>query len=90
MCTIRKIAISETLGDIAVVYQPILLFEKATSHRSDLKVYTINARPVGHVVSKQKITSLCYSNSVEGMSVNLIATGLENGIIRYIIIKYHF
>lgn len=76
-------SISETLGDIAVVYQVSnLVSDNAVHTRSDLTVYTINARLVGSVVSRTKITALCYSNAAEGVSVNVIATGLENGVIR--------
>ena len=78
------VSISETLGDIAVVYQmPNVILRTDPEIRSILKVYTINARLVGSVSSRDKITALCYSNAVEGVSVNVIATGLENGIIRY-------
>lgn len=47
-----------------------------------MKVFTINARAVGSILSKTKITAVCYSNAPEGVSVNVIATGLDNGIIR--------
>lgn len=47
-----------------------------------MKVFTINARAVGSILSKTKITAVCYSNAPEGVSVNVIATGLDNGVIR--------
>ncbi len=77
------ISVSETLGDIAVVYQlPNLASSINTDNRSELVVYTINARLVGSVTSRRRITALCYSNAVEGVSVNVIATGLDDGMIR--------
>ncbi|KAJ8668849.1 hypothetical protein QAD02_000108 [Eretmocerus hayati] len=80
---ISLLSISETLGDIAVVYQISSSGTNSTAEsRSDLVVYTINARLVGSVASRRKITSLCYSSASEGSSVNVIATGLENGVIR--------
>ncbi|XP_076673285.1 lysosomal-trafficking regulator mauve isoform X3 [Andrena cerasifolii] len=79
---IRLLAISETLGDIAVTYETTKSVENASSSQSELKVFTINARPVGSVLSRKKITALCYSNAPEGVSVNVIATGLDNGVIR--------
>ncbi|XP_078037136.1 lysosomal-trafficking regulator mauve isoform X2 [Augochlora pura] len=79
---IRLLGISETLGDIAVTYETSKTAENASSSQSELKVFTINARPVGSVLSRRKITSLCYSNAPEGVSVNVIATGLVNGVIR--------
>ncbi|KAL7305380.1 hypothetical protein TKK_0002123 [Trichogramma kaykai] len=84
---ISMTSISETLGDIAVVYQMSNLVSDGSSTtttdiRSSLKVYTINTRLIGSVSSRRKITALCYSNAVEGVSVNVIATGLDNGMIR--------
>ncbi|XP_011300955.1 lysosomal-trafficking regulator isoform X2 [Fopius arisanus] len=76
---ISLLSISETLGDIAVTCK---LKEESNDHRSELRVYTINARAVGSVLSRRRITALCYSNAPEGVSVNVIATGLDNGVIR--------
>lgn len=75
--------ISETLGDVAVTYEIAELENTvASSNLSELRVYTINARPVGSILSRRRITALCYSNAPEGVSVNVIATGLDNGVIR--------
>ncbi|XP_017760097.1 PREDICTED: lysosomal-trafficking regulator isoform X2 [Eufriesea mexicana] len=79
---IRLLSISETLGDIAVTYKISNVSENTSSSQSELKVFTINARAVGSVLSRKKITALCYSNAPEGVSVNVIATGLDNGVIR--------
>lgn len=79
---IRLLAISETLGDIAVTYEISKTTENVSSSQSELKLFTINARAVGSVLSRRKITALCYSNAPEGVSVNVIATGLDNGVIR--------
>ncbi|XP_076389629.1 lysosomal-trafficking regulator mauve isoform X1 [Megachile rotundata] len=78
---IRLLSISETLGDIAVTYDIVGTRENASS-QSELKIFTINARAVGSVLSRRRITALCYSNAPEGVSVNVIATGLDNGVIR--------
>lgn len=80
---ISLISISETLGDFAVSYNISKDTEKDSSNKSVLKVYTINARNVGTIKSQVKISALSYSNAPEGISVNVIATGLENGIIRF-------
>ncbi|KAK2579125.1 hypothetical protein KPH14_001295 [Odynerus spinipes] len=81
--SIHLLSISETLGDIAVTYE---VFDKSDKKdlvvRSELRVYTINARSVGSVLSRAQITALCYSNAPEGVSVNVVATGLDNGVIR--------
>ncbi|XP_076766095.1 lysosomal-trafficking regulator mauve isoform X3 [Xylocopa sonorina] len=79
---IRLLSISETLGDIAVTYEIPNTSDNTSSSQSELKVFTINARAVGSVLSRKKITALCYSNAPEGVSVNVIATGLDNGVIR--------
>lgn len=80
---IRLISISETLGDIAICYKTQWNANDETpGHSSELKVYTINGRSVGCVLSRRTITALCYSNAPEGASVNVIATGLNNGVIR--------
>lgn len=91
--TINNISISDTLGDIAVVCQLVAPKRQLTlpissvnennfDHQSQLKVFTINAKSVGSVLSRRRITALCYSNAPEGVSVNVIATGLDNGVIR--------
>lgn len=78
------LCISETLGDIAVTYEvPIPDDTILTANQSEMRVHTINARAVGSVLSRARVTALCYSNAPEGVSVNVIATGLDNGIIRY-------
>ncbi|XP_043270510.1 lysosomal-trafficking regulator isoform X2 [Venturia canescens] len=81
--SINLLSISETLGDIAVTCQVSKsMVENSTENKSELRVFTINARPVGTVLSRRRITALCYSNAPEGISVNVIATGLDNGVIR--------
>ncbi|XP_032666117.1 lysosomal-trafficking regulator isoform X3 [Odontomachus brunneus] len=79
---IHLLCVSETLGDVAVVYEIPEQEENSDSNQSELRVYTVNARAVGSVLSRRRITALCYSNAPEGVSVNVIATGLDNGIIR--------
>ena len=74
---IELICISETLGDIATVCQ-----STSQSDGSMLMVHTINGDFVGQLTTDCKITSICYSNSPEGISVNVIATGFSNGIIK--------
>lgn len=81
--SINLLTISETLGDIAVTCEVSKsTTENSSEHKSELRVFTINARPVGSVMSRRRITALCYSNAPEGVSVNVIATGLDNGVIR--------
>lgn len=86
-CPVNLLTVSETLGDIAAVHDCSQSNRNESTSRSEssvceLRVYTINARPIGKIAMCSKITSLCYSNAPEGVSVNVIATGLDSGIIR--------
>lgn len=80
---IHLLCISETLGDVAATYDIPRSEDKAINNQSELTVHTINARIVGSILSRRRVTALCYSNAPEGVSVNVIATGLDNGVIRY-------
>lgn len=80
---IHLLCISETLGDVAATYDIPRSEDKVINNQSELTVHTINARAVGSILSKRCVTALCYSNAPEGVSVNVIATGLDNGVIRY-------
>lgn len=50
--------------------------------KSLLRLHTINAKYISHITIPEKILSACYSYIKEGTGVNVIATGLENGIVR--------
>ncbi|KAG8197079.1 hypothetical protein JTE90_004345 [Oedothorax gibbosus] len=71
---VQLVTVSDTLGDIAS--------SSNTNDGSYLSVHTINGEAVGNVKVPDTITALCYSTSPEGISVNLIATGLHSGNIR--------
>lgn len=49
---------------------------------SDLRLWTVNGDLVGHVHCRESICSVAFSNQPEGVSVNVIAGGLENGVVR--------
>ncbi|XP_069463086.1 lysosomal-trafficking regulator [Ambystoma mexicanum] len=66
---------SETTGDIATVCDSV-------GGGSDLRLWTINGDLVGHVHCREIICSITFSNQPEGISVNVIAGGLQNGIVR--------
>lgn len=80
---IHLLCISETLGDVAATHNIPRSEDNAANNQSELTVHTINATDVGSILSRRRVTALCYSNAPEGVSVNVIATGLDNGIIRY-------
>lgn len=50
---------------------------------SDLRLWTVNGDLIGHVHCREIICSLAFSNQPEGVSVNVIAGGLENGVVRW-------
>lgn len=53
-----------------------------SSGKSLLRLHTINAKYVSHITIPEQIFSVCYSFIKEGTGINVIATGLENGIVR--------
>lgn len=49
---------------------------------SSFSLHTVNAVFIGAVNISEQITAVCFSSAPEGLSVNVIATGLFNGNIR--------
>ncbi|XP_029450120.1 LOW QUALITY PROTEIN: lysosomal-trafficking regulator-like [Rhinatrema bivittatum] len=72
---VTAVSASETTGDIATVCDSV-------GGGSDLRLWTVNGDLVGHVHCREIICSVAFSNQPEGISVNVIAGGLENGIVR--------
>nr|XP_023997560.1 lysosomal-trafficking regulator-like [Salvelinus alpinus] len=66
---------SETTGDIATVCDSV-------GGGSDLRLWTVNGDLIGHVHCREIICSVAFSNQPEGVSVNVITGGLENGVVR--------
>lgn len=61
----------------------ILNFPQSQTVRgSSLSLHTVNATFVGTINTLEQITAVCFSTAPEGLSVNVIATGLFNGTIR--------
>lgn len=52
------------------------------SGKSLLRVHTINGKYISHITVPERINCICYSFVKEGVAVNVIAAGLENGIVR--------
>lgn len=59
-----------------------MLCSVAVGGGSDLRLWTVNGDLVGHVHCRESICSVAFSNQPEGVSVNVIAGGLENGVVR--------
>lgn len=76
---IKIVVLSDTLGDIATVTQGTR--EKQNSINI-LYLYTVNGGFVGSSAIEETVTSMCFSTAPEGISINVIACGLNNGIIR--------
>ncbi|MEE6475211.1 hypothetical protein FKM82_010657 [Ascaphus truei] len=72
---VTAVSASETNGDIATVCDSV-------GGGSDLRLWTVNGDLIGHVHCREIICSVAFSNQPEGVSVNVIAGGLENGIVR--------
>ncbi|KAK3927653.1 Lysosomal-trafficking regulator [Frankliniella fusca] len=49
---------------------------------SSLTLHTINTVFIGRIDMPEQITAVCFSTASEGLSVNVVATGLFNGTIR--------
>ncbi|XP_052013670.1 lysosomal-trafficking regulator isoform X3 [Apodemus sylvaticus] len=72
---VTAVSASETTGDIATVCA-------SAGGGSDLRLWTVNGDLIGHVHCREIICSVAFSNQPEGVSINVIAGGLENGIVR--------
>uniref|UniRef100_A0A3Q1FPP0 Lysosomal trafficking regulator n=1 Tax=Acanthochromis polyacanthus TaxID=80966 RepID=A0A3Q1FPP0_9TELE len=72
---VTAVSASETTGDIATVCD-------SEGGGSDLRMWTVNGDLIGHVHCREIICSVAFSNQPEGVSVNVIAGGLENGVVR--------
>ncbi|XP_058507212.1 lysosomal-trafficking regulator isoform X4 [Solea solea] len=72
---VTAVSASETSGDIATVCDSV-------GGGSDLRLWTVNGDLIGHVHCREIICSVAFSNQPEGVSVNVIAGGLENGVVR--------
>ena len=56
--------------------------ESTIEDGSVMKLWTVNGRFIGDVTCEHIINCLEFSSAPEGISVNVIATGLSNGAIR--------
>ncbi|XP_036430614.1 lysosomal-trafficking regulator isoform X3 [Colossoma macropomum] len=72
---VNAVSASEPTGDIATVCDSV-------GGGSDLRLWTVNGDLIGHVHCREIICSVAFSNQPEGVSVNVIAGGLENGVVR--------
>ncbi|XP_060781470.1 lysosomal-trafficking regulator isoform X4 [Neoarius graeffei] len=72
---VNAVSASETTGDIATVCDSV-------GGGSDLRLWTVNGDLIGHVHCRENICSIAFSNQPEGVSVNVIAGGLHNGVVR--------
>ncbi|XP_025864507.2 lysosomal-trafficking regulator isoform X1 [Vulpes vulpes] len=79
---VTAVSASETTGDIATVCDSGGDFGALAGGGSDLRLWTVNGDLVGHVHCREIICSVAFSNQPEGVSINVIAGGLENGIVR--------
>lgn len=74
--SIECCCISPTLGDIASC-------SATDAGGSFLMVNTINGAKINAFSTDRRITALCYSSRPEGISVNALLTGFEDGTIKF-------
>ncbi|XP_036091506.1 lysosomal-trafficking regulator isoform X4 [Rousettus aegyptiacus] len=72
---VTAVSASETTGDIATVCD-------SAGGGSDLRLWTVNGDLVGHVHCRERVCSVAFSNQPEGVSINVVAGGLESGVVR--------
>ncbi|XP_054259566.1 lysosomal-trafficking regulator isoform X2 [Macrosteles quadrilineatus] len=68
--------VSEVSGDLVTVGSD------TDSGGSTVRLHTINVALVGSVTTREQITAVCFSTAPEGVSINVIATGMANGVIK--------
>lgn len=72
---VKVVAVSSTLGDIASVSQK--------GPGSELMLHSINTTLIARsVMLESSINCLSFSNAPEGQSVNILAGGMDNGVVR--------
>lgn len=64
------------MGDV------ITIGHDTESGGSTVRLHTINVSLVGSITTRDQITAVSFSTAPEGISVNIVATGMCNGIIR--------
>uniref|UniRef100_A0A0N5A656 DUF3437 domain-containing protein n=1 Tax=Parastrongyloides trichosuri TaxID=131310 RepID=A0A0N5A656_PARTI len=79
-------SISQTSGDIAIIVngKSNKFNTKNEMSLSKIFLYTINGDLIGNIDSQYLITSIAMTNLSEGISVNSLILGLENGIVQMI------
>lgn len=83
--SIELLTVSDTLGDIISIssnQQGISNGENASLPASILYAHTINGVFVNSLRCRDKATAVCCSSAPEGISVNVIVVGFQDGTIR--------
>jgi len=62
--------------------EPSLIGILLTDHGSCLMLHTINAQHISSIECEELVLCLTFSTAPEGQSINVIAGGLNNGIVR--------
>ena len=64
-------------------------FNSLGANGSFVHLWTINARGIWKTITESRVRCIDFSCAPEGVSVNVVVAGLENGIIRFALI-FHF
>ncbi|XP_047002591.1 lysosomal-trafficking regulator [Schistocerca americana] len=67
---VKLATVSRTLGDILLVTD------------SELLLFSVNAAPAGRASPPSLTTAVCFSGAPEGISINAVASGHADGVIR--------
>jgi len=71
---IECVSISDSTGDIATACN--------TDKKAYIHLWTINAKPIGQISVSGHVNCLAFSNLPDGIAVNVIAAGFQDGSIR--------
>ncbi|XP_046848177.1 lysosomal-trafficking regulator-like [Xenia sp. Carnegie-2017] len=73
---VSLVAISDTTGDIVTVCH------KGNNRSSVLRLWSVNGREIKSTSCQEKVNCVTFSRAPEGVSVNSLVAGLENGVVR--------
>ncbi|XP_028398812.1 lysosomal-trafficking regulator-like [Dendronephthya gigantea] len=74
--SVSVVAVSPTSGDIVTVSHT------GNNNASELRLWSVNGRLINKIVCQETIKCVAFSRVPEGVSVNAVAAGLVNGVVR--------
>ncbi|XP_077974826.1 lysosomal-trafficking regulator-like [Styela clava] len=74
--SVSSLAVSRTSGDVCTVC------DSGNNEGSHIRLWTINGSLLAAQDTKQRVGCVSFSSAPEGISVNVVAGGMSNGVIR--------